>query len=271
MTVVARSKSPEGPWENSPYNPLVHTYSHDEKWWHQGHGTIFEAADGTWWTVYHARLNNFTELGRSTLLLPVEWTGDDWPVVKNGYQAASLIPMPAGEKVQGGLPLSDNFESEKPGMQWNVNHDMKQSLTFGNGKLTMKARGSSVRDAACITVGAVNKSFEVSVEVNCADPKTIAGLTLGTDGIQTNGISSTFSDAPDWRMNGATIRAKEEGKVYMKIKNFRKDLSFFISDDGINWQSFGKGLRVHGSFEIRLFAAGSGEAIFKNFEYKGLE
>lgn len=31
MEVIARSKSVEGPWENSPYNPLVHTKSHDER------------------------------------------------------------------------------------------------------------------------------------------------------------------------------------------------------------------------------------------------
>ena len=27
MVVSARSKSVTGPWENSPYNPIVHTYS----------------------------------------------------------------------------------------------------------------------------------------------------------------------------------------------------------------------------------------------------
>ena len=51
MTVVARSKSPVGPWENSPYNPLTHTYSPDEKWWQQGHGTIFKATDGKHFVV----------------------------------------------------------------------------------------------------------------------------------------------------------------------------------------------------------------------------
>jgi beta-xylosidase len=32
MAVVARSKSPLGPWENSPLNPLIHTYSAEEQW-----------------------------------------------------------------------------------------------------------------------------------------------------------------------------------------------------------------------------------------------
>jgi hypothetical protein len=32
MVVSARSKSPFGPWENSPYNPIVHTGSRAERW-----------------------------------------------------------------------------------------------------------------------------------------------------------------------------------------------------------------------------------------------
>ena len=33
MVVSARSKSVTGPWENSPYNPIVHTYSATDNWW----------------------------------------------------------------------------------------------------------------------------------------------------------------------------------------------------------------------------------------------
>ena len=49
MVVCARSKSVYGPWENSPYNPIVHTYSADNKWWSKGHGTIVEGPGGQWW------------------------------------------------------------------------------------------------------------------------------------------------------------------------------------------------------------------------------
>ncbi len=46
MSVVARSRAAGGPWENSPYNPLVRTESHDETWWRQGHGTLIDDVDG---------------------------------------------------------------------------------------------------------------------------------------------------------------------------------------------------------------------------------
>ena len=54
MVVTARSKSVLGPWENSPFNPLVHTYSERESWWSRGHGTLIDDVNGNWWVVYHA-------------------------------------------------------------------------------------------------------------------------------------------------------------------------------------------------------------------------
>ena len=81
MVVVARSKSALGPWENSPTNPLVHTYSADEFWWSKGHGTLIDDADGNWYVVYHAYRNNYHTLGRSTIIESVEWTADGWPVL----------------------------------------------------------------------------------------------------------------------------------------------------------------------------------------------
>ena len=81
MVVVARSKSALGPWENSPHNPLVHTYSADEAWWSKGHGTLIDDADGNWYIVYHAYRHGFHTLGRSTIIESVEWTKDGWPVL----------------------------------------------------------------------------------------------------------------------------------------------------------------------------------------------
>ena len=81
MCVVARSKSVTGPWENSPYNPLVHTYSADEQWWSKGHGTLIDDPQGNWYIVYHAYRNGFHTLGRSTIIESVEWTKDGWPVL----------------------------------------------------------------------------------------------------------------------------------------------------------------------------------------------
>ena len=80
MAVVHRSRSIEGPWELSPYNPVIHTYSAEEPWWSIGHGTIFKDEFGDWWIVYHGYRNGKRELGRHTLIEPIKWTKDGWPV-----------------------------------------------------------------------------------------------------------------------------------------------------------------------------------------------
>ena len=81
MAVVHRSRSIEGPWEACPHNPIIHTWSADEPWWSKGHGTLFEDAQGQWWMVYHAYRKGYHTLGRHTLLEPMTWTADGWPVV----------------------------------------------------------------------------------------------------------------------------------------------------------------------------------------------
>src|ERR1035437_9623920 len=75
MVIMARSKSIVGPWENSPYNPIVRTQTAAEKWWSKGHATLVEGPDGKqWYLVYHGYENGYYNLGRQTLLEPVEWT-----------------------------------------------------------------------------------------------------------------------------------------------------------------------------------------------------
>ena len=78
MVVSARARSPLGPWENSPYNPILRTASAEEPWWSKGHGTVFEDGKGGWWIVYHAYAAGLHTLGRHTLIEPVEWDKKGW-------------------------------------------------------------------------------------------------------------------------------------------------------------------------------------------------
>ncbi len=140
MAIVARSKSPEGPWTESPHNPLVHTWSDTEPWWHQGHATIIEGPEGQWFALYPSRPAHYTEMGKQTLLLPLEWVAG-WPVVKNQVQPWDIIPMPQGDNVGHGMPLSDDFSGEQPGIQWNISDANRDRIRCEKGKLVMEATG----------------------------------------------------------------------------------------------------------------------------------
>ncbi|MFP4353464.1 MAG: glycoside hydrolase family 43 protein [Puniceicoccaceae bacterium] len=102
---IARSRSPWGPFESCPHNPILSN-------WHRrdtilqatGHGDLVDDAAGNWWMVFLAIRDMPTgsprthHLGRETCLAPVAWV-DGWPVV-NGNGTADLrmegpLPRPA--------------------------------------------------------------------------------------------------------------------------------------------------------------------------------
>jgi len=271
MSIVARSKNPLGPWENSPYNPLEHTYSYDEPFWHQGHGTVFEAVDGSWYSIFHGRVNGYGEMGRPCLIMPVEWTSDGWPVIKDKMPTQALIPMPKGEKVNHGMPLSDNFNSKIPGMQWSFNSSDKSLFDFGDGRLQITGSGTEYNEATKISQRAVNQSFEASVEVNMKPGAGVAGISLGKWGISTDGKTVFWAVA---NTRGQRFQRKtlvEPGKVWLKMVNYRKDITLMFSEDGLNWEKFKDSNRDENSYNISLFKYGEGKADFRQYRYMGLE
>ena len=275
MGVIARAKDPMGPWENSPYNPLVHTYSDDEPWWQQGHGEFIQGPAGDWWVLYTARPKGYTEMGKQTLLSPLEWTEDGWPVIK--VEAQSTVAKPAGGvNIGHGLPLSDDFMSETPGLQWKENALSSGKYTCGNGKLTIEAGGELPKNAPYLEVRASNRSFEASVEIDCSAGAygglgflSGAGECVAYDGNKAF-ILSDFPFAV-WRLRNSDIPIEQNSKVFLKIRNWRKDISFYCSLDGKKWRKFNVGTRIDNSYRIALFAAGDGDVTFRNFKYTGLE
>jgi len=114
MVIVARSKSPLGTWENSPLNPLVHTWTKEERWWSKGHGTLFDTPDGKWYIVYHAYEKDYYTLGRHTLLDSVEWTDEGWPRLAGATNEDKRLD-------DGRSPaLSDDFMDHSLGWQWRI-------------------------------------------------------------------------------------------------------------------------------------------------------
>ena len=112
--VSARSRHADGPWEYSPYNPIVHTRSRDDRWLSLGHGRLVDTPDGKWYMTVHSYENGYRTLGRQLLLLPIEWTPDGWFRVPPGVTADAAIPMPVpGTSQQPFLDPSDDFTSAR--------------------------------------------------------------------------------------------------------------------------------------------------------------
>jgi hypothetical protein len=116
---VARSASPQGPFESNPRNPLVTHRGTDEPVQNTGHADLVEKPDGGWAIVYHgvrARGSSpeWHVIGRETYADEVTWA-DGWPVL-TGHVPPALPPGHVdAEAVDGGrLPVSWVGESRFP-------------------------------------------------------------------------------------------------------------------------------------------------------------
>ncbi len=270
MSVVARSRNVGGPWENSPYNPLVHTESHDQKWWRQGHGTLIDDVDGNWWFLYTGYEKGFTYRGKQSLLLPVEWTADGWPRIRPGYSATSLLPMPAGEDVGNGMPLSDEFNHPEMGIQWTYGPeiDPTKAFRFGDGRLVMTAGGDSPGRATALSVAPVNHAYEVQVEMTI--PETAeGGIMLGGQNGAMAGLRSGEAFAYWPRVPNAVPWKGED--IFVRIRNDRGDVTCYYSSDGKRWTQFANATSVPAARSVSLYASGKGDVIFRHFRYQGLD
>ena len=275
MAAVARSKSPTGPWEDSPYNPLVHTVDRSERWWSQGHGVLIDDVQGAWWMLFHSVENGYQSLGRQTLLLPIEWTADGWPRIRNGAAAEKTLPKPAGANVGAGMPLSDDFKDSKLSLQWNyANLASGADAKVGGGKLTLVAHGDTPSTAAQLHVQPVNHAYDATVLVS-TEGKTTAGIA--------------WTEAEQTRMTGVFLAEGNlvmfvdghqqltvpwmEGKVCLRLLDDQHDLSMFYSKDGKAWTRFDFGVAYDGRSAVRitLAAFGSGRGTFRQFQYQGRE
>jgi len=276
MAVAARSNNPLGPWENSPYNPLVHTWSREERWWSKGHGTLVDASDGQWYFVYHAYEKDYYTLGRQTLLDPIEWTEDEWPVISpNTVREAGWA--------EGSAPnLSDDFRGAELGWQWRFYRELNpERYQVGGGVLRLKAQGNSLSDSAPLVVIPPDHAYEAEVQIKIG-PGAETGLILFYNDRCYAGIGFTEHEIFRLRRGAKSYPIEGQGcLLHLKLYNDCHTVTMFYSTDGMHWNRFPAALEVSGyhhnsfgefiSLRLGIYAAGRGEAEFSEFRYRSVQ
>lgn len=275
MVVMARSKNVLGPWENSPYNPLVHTYSVRDSWWSKGHGTLIDDVNGRWWVVYHAYANGYYTLGRQTLIEPVEWTSDGWC-----RTLSEADPVNAGEYKAQGLELSDDFSDKELGLQWMFWKEYAQkAVTIKDNTLWMKAKGQSPADGRLLMVTAEDKNYVAEVDVQVTKGNK-AGLLLYYNEKAFAGLMSDGKTFEIYRHAGQkTEKPNTIGRNFtVRIKNQGNRASIWVSEDRLSWTLLAENIDVSGmhhnaykgffALRVALVSAGKGKAGFSRFRYK---
>jgi xylan 1,4-beta-xylosidase len=286
MVIAARSRSVHGPWQHHPGNPLVRTVSNDEAWWSRGHASLVEAPDGSWWSLYHGFENGFWTLGRQCLLDPVEWTADGWPRMTGGDLSKPLAKPRGGETLVHGMALSDDFSSLALGSKWAFFRpapDEAARVRVAGNMLHLAASGLAPSSGSplLLTAGDTSYSFECDIEI---DPGVTAGLVLFYDDRLYAGLG--FDTARFVTHQYGIERGRPANphgsRMRLRITNRRHIVAIHTSGDGgKSWQRFDRGMEVSGyHHNVRggflmlrpgLYAAGQGEARFRDFRFTALQ
>lgn len=279
MVISARSKSPLGPWENSPHNPIIRTESHSEQWCSVGHGTVFDDGAGDWWMVLHGYENGHYNMGRQTLMLPVEWTSDGWYKIPDTASISQALPISLPSSGKTPIALNDPFAGSSLSLQWKFfgpyNPDRIEMSANG---LKIKGQGKTLSDCSPLLCIPSSHSYSAQVKVELKGD-AIAGLVLFYNEKAASGIltdnKNILTNINGWQF--VTEANKVDRHAWLRIKKIGQVVDMYYSTDGKNWIKTENSLEVSGfhhnilggfmAMRIGLTAIGEGEITFKDFKY----
>ncbi|ULC60211.1 family 43 glycosylhydrolase [Flaviramulus sp. BrNp1-15] len=279
MVISARSKSALGPWENSPYNPIIRTENFNSRWCSLGHATIFEDKTNNWNMILHAYEKDHYNMGRQSLLAPIEWTEDGWFKLPDDFDIQGTPQMSSFSK---NFSLSDHFDGNTLKPQWHFFKAFDENrVNIANNTLEIQAKGNSVAESLPLLVVPSNHSYTAQIEAIIEGDAT-AGFILFYDERAYSGILANSTDILA-NLRGWQFTTEEnviDKHVFLKIKNTNNIVDMFYSLDGEHWKKIESSLDVtafhhnalNGFLSLRLGLAsyGDGKVKFKNFIYENL-
>lgn len=284
MVVSARSKSPLGPWENSPYNPIIRAKDNSEKWCSVGHGTPFKGPNDKWWIIFHGYENGHYNMGRQTLLAPIEWTADGWYKLPGDIKIDEPIKAPkVAIKTTEPFSWSDDFGgcTLKPYWKFFGEYDTTRFQLTDNS-IVINGEGNSGANCSPMLCIPSDHSYIAQVELEMMGDAT-GGLVLFYNPDAYSGILADSTNILA-NLRGWQFPTKENvinRHVFLRLKNIDNTVDMYFSLDGKNWTKIENSLEVSAfhhnvlsgfmSLRIGLCSIGSGKVRFKNFKYKAIK
>lgn len=282
MVISARAKSLDGPWENSPYNPILRAASSDDQWWSVGHGTVFEDAKAQWWMIFHGYEKDHYNMGRQSMLTPIEWTADGWYKIPDQVSIEQPITLAEEVLLQYKNDYSDPLTNERLNPRWQFfgGYDAERVETGSEG-LLVTGKGNSVHNSSPLLFTPKDHSYSAEVEMEI-EGDAIGGLILFYNKTAFSGIladkENVLANLRGWQF--VTEPKVINRKVFLKLKNINHIVDMYYSLDGQDWikieNSFESEAYHHNilsgfmSLKIGLTSMGDGRVSFKNFKYQVL-
>lgn len=256
---VARSKSLYGPYEESPYNPVMRQMDPEAPIQRSGHGKLVQDQNGKWWCYYlcgRRNSGNYTTIGRESALDPVEWTEDGWFVINGGHGPSLTQTAPDLPEVTYEHTDRDDFDSEKLSLDWEF------VRTPDNGSWSLTERPGYLRlwtrDGQLSEIRAKNTLLRREQELSYT-AETKLEFAPDLDGEQA-GLTCYYSTATYARCSlcyeggrklqlvinrnhgeelVAEVAGVKEGPVYLRVVVEGLTRTFTYSYDGVHWEQVG--------------------------------
>lgn len=273
---ILRSRNLFGPYEPNRANPILSHFNmemQNSEIQGLGHADLVQASDSTWWMIclgYRTSGYLLHVMGRETMLAPVRWDENAWPVVNgNGTLTTDMhcttlpqVPMPLDpvreefNYVKRDVP-ADSYSSI--GLPWGwhsiSNPDYSRySLTERKGWLRLKPTTTTLDKATSPTFVARRQTEKVFTATTLLDASHIgegmqAGITAYAAPLNHYDVIVEKRDRKLYAKSniriGEMAHCNKEvplnsNKVYLRITSDAAYYYMQVSDDGKSFQTLGK-------------------------------
>lgn len=302
---MARALNIEGPYISNPANPVL---AHENAAGQLndihaiGHADIIQAADDSWWMVFHGyRLVGnrgiHHTLGRETCLVPVSWPANSWPVANgNGTVTVEMYCPTLPLKKITPESFRSNFDNPQHELSWNYiqSPSLKNySLTERKGYLRLKGDSIEIGGNGSPTflgrrLQDISFSATTVLDFQPKSANEEAGMTLVNNGTHFDLIIKKQGNTRVVQVKlqfGTTIYESKPitlntGAVNLKITGNKDKYSFWYTQGNNEFKELDSVLSTYLSSEtvggytgvyVGLYATGNGRQSSANADYDWFE
>ncbi len=220
-------------------------------------------------------------------MAPIAWTSDGWFKARD-YDPGKPIPKPVGgTAVEHGMALSDDFSTNKFGLQWSFfrgDVSENQRIDYHDGLLELSAKGTSPSNSSPLTFLVGDQAYQFEIDIDFDDDAQAGALLFYNDKLYAGvGVNKNNFVLHRYGMDQRNTPKPlgMHNKLRMRVTNNRHILTIHTStDQGKTWQKYGMQMEVSGynhnvaygfmSLRPAIYAAGKGKVRFAHLVYRAL-
>jgi xylan 1,4-beta-xylosidase len=263
--VIFRSKSPWGPYEAAPYNPILTQRdlpnNREDMVACTGHADMIQTVEGEWWAVFLGTRpydgDYMFNTGRETFMLPVEWENGFPIILRKGEPVPTIVNkkglQPDKNYLTGNFVYEQSFNDPKLDYSWAfIRTPQEQFYSIENGQLIINPLPVSIEEtkspsAVLRRQQHTNFTVETQLEYKAGSENDFAGMTLFQNEQHQFLFGKTMVDGKQTLQLYSIKRGKEllasidlDGKeatnaIILKVEGKADKYDFLYSFDGSEW------------------------------------